>query len=360
MILSLIINFSILFTFIVLAYFLYEFFDLPKRLPHTYYPVLVGIGGGMIIILLMKTSLQLSTGVIGDARAAVFLLVIMLGGPIAGLLTTFIASLFRIFFPEFSMETLFFGLNTFVLGTILSLLALKMPVNWRNVHLYLSICVLELTLFIIAATDVAVNNVSLWTVALMNVLAFYATYTVLHIFKKQFAYTRAVERIADTDFLTGLPNNRIFREKLKTLIHDEKKFALILMNIDHFRTINQQYGHLYGDEILKQLALIVEDFAEQHNCMAARVSGNEFYFICYDAAPAIALTYAAEFRLLLEDRPFSLSNGQQAYVTMSFGIVNYPDNANNVEDLVQLATETLHASIGPKKPNTIIHANQLK
>lgn len=360
MILSLIINFSILFTFIVLAYFLYEFFNLQKRLYHMYYPVLVGIGGGIIIILLMKTSLELSTGVIGDARATVLLLVIMLGGPISGILTVVIGGLFRVFFPEFSIETLFFGLNTLVLGTIMSLLALKTPINWRNVHFYLLGCVLELAVFVILATDITWHSVSVWTVAVMNILAFYATYIVLHIFRKQFAYTRAVERIADTDFLTGLPNNRIFRERLKVLIDEKKPFALVLMDIDHFRTINQQHGHLYGDEILKQLALMLEDFAHTNDCTVARVSGDEFYFICEDAAPAIALTHAAAFRMFLENRLFSLSNGQEAQITMSFSIVNYPDNADTVEALVQLATETLHASVGPKKPNTIVHANHLK
>ena len=360
MILSLIINFSILFTFIVLAYFLYEFFNIPKRLYHTYYPVLVGLGGGIMMILLMKTSIELSTGVIGDARATVFLLVIMLGGPISGILTAVIGGLFRAFFPDLSSQTCFFGLNTLLIGTIISLLAFKIPINWRNVHFYLLGCVLELTFFVIIATDVTWHNVTVWTVALMNVLAFYATYTVLHIFRKQFAYTRAVERIADTDFLTGLPNNRIFRENLKSLINEKKPFALIPMDIDHFRTINQQHGHLYGDEVLKQLASMLEDFARQHDCIAARVSGDEFYFICEDAAPAIALTYAAELRMQLENRSFLLSNGQEAHMTMSFSIVNYPDNAETVETLVQQATETLNASVGPKKPNTIIHANHLK
>ncbi|WP_010287134.1 diguanylate cyclase [Kurthia massiliensis] len=360
MILSLIINFSILFTFIVLAYFLYEFFNLSNKLYRAYYPIIIGIGGGVIIILLMKTSLQLATGVIGDARATVFLLVIMLGGPISGFITAMISGLFRVFYPDFSCETLIFGINTFLVGTIISLFAIKMPINWRNVHVYLIACVLELACFVIIATEVSYNDMKIWIIAIMNCLAFYATYVVLHIFKKQFAYTRSIERIADTDYLTGMPNNRIFREQLKKLTEQQRPFALVLMDIDHFRTINQQHGHLYGDEILKQLAVMLEDFASTHNCMVARVSSDEFYFICYDAAPAIALTYAAELRLLLDRRKFALSNGQEAQITMSFSVVNYPDNAQTVDELVQLATSTMHEHIGPKQPNTIVHVNHFQ
>ena len=360
MILSLIINFSILFTFIVLAYFLYEFFGGFKKEYQPYYPILVGCGAGIIAILVMKTSLHLSSEVIGDTRSAVLLLAIIIGGPQAGFITAVIAGLFRMISADFSMNTMIFGLNTIVIGSVMSLIAMKIPITSKNVHAYIWPCVLEFLFFIIIVTPVTWDDPSLWTLTFMSAFAFYATYGVLYIFKKQFAYTRAVEKLADTDYLTGVPNNRIFREELNRLTNNRLAFALILIDIDRFRAVNHHYGHLYGDEILKQLAKILDDYAQEHNSLLTRVSGEEFYLICYDAAPAIALNYASELRMLLRERAFILSNFEEVHVTASFSIVNYPDNAITSESLVRLADDIRQSQSNSKQLNSILHANQLK
>lgn len=360
MILSLIINFSILFTFIVLAYFLYEFFGGFKKEYQPYYPILVGFGGGIVAILVMTTSLQLTPVVIGDVRVAVLLLAIIIGGPQAGIITAIIAGLFRMVSADFSMNTMIFGINTIFAGTMMSLIAMKIPVTSKNVHAYIWLCILEFLSFIIIVTPITWNNLSMWILTLMSAFAFYATYSVLHIFKKQFTYTRAVEKLADTDYLTGVPNNRIFREELNRLTNNRLTFALILIDIDRFREINHHHGHLYGDEILKQLAKVLNDYAKEHNSLLTRVSGEEFYFICYDAAPAIALNYASELRMLLRDNPFILSNFEEVHLTASFSIVNYPDNAITSESLVRLADDIRQSQSNSKQLNSILHANQLK
>ena len=359
MILSLIINFSILFTFIVLAYFLYEFFGGFKKAYRQYYPLFVGFCGGIIAVLVMTEALKLSDGVIGDARAAVLILAIIIGGPQAGILTALIAGLFRMVATDFSVTTMFFGLNTMIVGVVMSLIAIKCPITAKNVHAYIWPCVLEFLLFIMIATPVHWYDLSNWLSMLMNVFAFYTTYGVLYIFKKQFAYTREIKKFADTDYLTGVSNNRIFREELNRLTNNRLAFALILIDVDRFRAINHYHGHLYGDEILKQLATLLNDYANDHNSLLTRVSSDEFYLICYDAAPAHALAYASEMRILLRDHTFMLSNFEEVPLNVSFSIVNYPDNAISPESLVRLADEIRQSKDHSKKLNSIIHTNQL-
>lgn len=359
MILSLIINFSILFTFIVLAYFLYEFFGGFKKTYRPYYPMFVGFCGGTIAILVMTASLHLSDDVMGDARAAILVLAIAIGGPQAGMLTALIAGLFRMMSTDFSMTTMFFGFNTILVGFVMSLIAIKVPITSKNVHAYIWFCVLEFLLFVVTATPVRWYDASNWLLLLMNVVAFYVTYGVLHIFKKQFSYTREVEKLADTDYLTGVANNRIFREELNRLTNNRLAFALILIDVDRFRAINHYHGHLYGDEILKQLATLLKNYADDHHSLLTRVGGEEFYLICYDAAPAHALAYASEMRILLRDHTFTLSNFEEVPLTVSFSIVNYPDNAIAPESLVRLANELRQSKDQSKKMSSIIHANQL-
>ncbi len=360
MLISLIINFCILFTFIILAYFLCEFFDISTRFSHTYYASFVGFVGGIIAILLISTSVSIVDGVFGDARPALILLSTIIGGPISGIITTIISAFFRMFCVDLGMSHFMIGSNTLIIGLLISFFAWRFPITPKNVHSFLAFIVIECALFLLIATPVQLNNPTIWGGIFLNFAAFYATYAVLHIFKRQFTYARQMKEIADTDYLTGIANNRKFREKLEQSIEEKQPFALMLIDIDHFKTINRYSGHLYGDEILRQLALELLDFAKGHNSFVFRTSGEEFFFICYDAPPAMALSYAAKLRSHIKEKKFLLSTGETMNISLSSSIVNYPDNGKSGEMLVNYADLLLHEYVGPKDTNVIIHANQTK
>lgn len=358
MFISLIINFCILFTFIILTYFLCEFFNISRHFSKPYYASFVGFIGGIIAILLMSTSLSIVDGVMGDARPALILLSTIIGGPIAGIVTTVISSIFRMFFIDVGLSHFLIGSNTLFYGLIISLFAWRFPINTKNVHAYLLFAVVECALFILITTPVNIDNLVIWGGVFLNFGAFYATYAVLHIFKRQFTYASKMKEMADTDYLTGIANNRKFREKLEECVEEKQPFALILIDIDHFKTINRYYGHLYGDEILRQLARDLRAFAKGHNSFVFRTSGEEFFFICYDAPPAMALSYAAKLRSHIQEKEFTLSTGETIDISLSSSIVNFPDNGHSGEMLVNYADLLLHEYVGPKDKNVIIHANQ--
>jgi diguanylate cyclase (GGDEF)-like protein len=87
-----------------------------------------------------------------------------------------------------------------------------------------------------------------------------------------------LKRLATTDPLTGLPNRSVFNQRLATLIHAKAAVSLALIDIDHFKQINDNSGHAVGDDILCSLALSMLDRADEH-MTPVRLGGDEFALI---------------------------------------------------------------------------------
>jgi diguanylate cyclase len=122
-----------------------------------------------------------------------------------------------------------------------------------------------------------------------------------------------------TDYLTGLYNHRHFQEQLRVLTSGKQDFLLVMGDIDHFKQINDQFGHLAGDEILKKIGIIFQELATEYDAQAFRYGGEEFAFLL----PAIEETSQIRF---FDDLYKRLSAGKFSEecesVTMSFGIAS--------------------------------------
>jgi two-component system cell cycle response regulator len=110
---------------------------------------------------------------------------------------------------------------------------------------------------------------------------------------------RAMEERATTDGLTGLTNHRAFRERLGQ-VHDlaertGQKFALILTDIDHFKKVNDTYGHPVGDAVLKRVAAVFAGRARKVD-VVARYGGEEFVFVLPDTDGEGAELFANKLR----------------------------------------------------------------
>jgi diguanylate cyclase len=120
-----------------------------------------------------------------------------------------------------------------------------------------------------------------------------------------------------TDYLTGLYNHRHFQEQLRIMTSSKQNFLLVIGDIDHFKQINDHFGHLTGDEILKKLGSIFQDIAEQYDAQAFRYGGEEFAFLL----PAVEETRQICFFDDLYGRMASEKFSDECTsVTMSFGI----------------------------------------
>lgn len=147
--------------------------------------------------------------------------------------------------------------------------------------------------------------------------------------------------LSNTDKLTGLKNRRFFQEKLDEQLKEYSQtripFSLFLIDIDHFKRVNDTWGHAYGDEVLFDVASILKSHARDGDTVA-RYGGEEFVMILPETEVKGARADAERLRRAVQD--FSWKTGS---MTVSIGITTAtPDD--NEETLLLKADEALYAS----------------
>lgn len=152
------------------------------------------------------------------------------------------------------------------------------------------------------------------------------------------------EQISRVDGLTGLYNHSFFHDLLDAEISRSDRykynFSLLMIDIDDFKKINDNYGHQAGDTILKDLALILKSFVRKSDPVV-RYGGEEFVIILSQTAKEHACIFAD--RIVKGVAAFKF-NGipQNNTLTISAGLAGYPDDARTQEGLIKKADEALY------------------
>ena len=154
-----------------------------------------------------------------------------------------------------------------------------------------------------------------------------------------------------TDGMTGLSNHGRFQDVLATKIaaadRTGLKLTLLLMDIDRFKNINDNYGHPMGDEVIRRLASVLEEHGRVGTDLAARYGGEEFVVLLLDTKADRGVNIADKLRLAVGSFSFPVGVGQPlAQVTVSAGVAGFPDDADEPESLVRCADSALFAAKG--------------
>jgi len=148
------------------------------------------------------------------------------------------------------------------------------------------------------------------------------------------------------DFLTGFyTREHLVSTLLKRIIDanlHKEKFSVLLIDIDHFKRINDKHGHLWGDEFLKFVSSTLRLTLENKG-LIFRYGGDEFVVLFSTPDPKEAFALVKQFNLIVRGRPF-LFNGKLFKITISCGLATYPDDAEGAEDLLKAADEALYFS----------------
>ncbi|CAA7618029.1 diguanylate cyclase [Magnetospirillum sp. SS-4] len=166
-----------------------------------------------------------------------------------------------------------------------------------------------------------------------------------------------VWRQANFDALTGLPNRSLFLDRLGQAIkagrRDRTRFALLFIDLDGFKAVNDTFGHANGDLLLQEAAARLL-LSVRSSDTVARLSGDEFTVILHDVdgRDEVAVVAAKMVGRLAE--PFDL-DGQQASVQASIGIALFPDDADDAAVLIRLADRAMYGVKGSGKNNFGFH-----
>ncbi|MCX8118290.1 MAG: diguanylate cyclase [Desulfobacterota bacterium] len=162
---------------------------------------------------------------------------------------------------------------------------------------------------------------------------------------KHFQRFSSVKSMAVYDTLTSLYNRRYFDERL--VVETQKAFyggsalSLVMVDIDHFKRINDTFGHTEGDKVLKEIALLLKASVRKKDTVS-RYGGEEFVLILPDAGLEEAVAISERIRRLVEQTLFDVGKAK-IHVTVSLGIANSPSHrARTKEDLVRMADQALY------------------
>ncbi|NTX06756.1 MULTISPECIES: diguanylate cyclase [unclassified Myxococcus] len=155
-----------------------------------------------------------------------------------------------------------------------------------------------------------------------------------------------MERMATTDGLTGLFNHRTFQAKADEILAQarryQRKCSVVLTDVDHFKSVNDTYGHPTGDQVLKGVARIIKSMARDTD-VVARYGGEEFVIIMPETDAKGAFTISERIREAVKAEVFQTEMGPLR-ITMSLGIATFPDHGMEKQQLIDLADQCLYHS----------------
>src|SRR5215212_1652626 len=172
---------------------------------------------------------------------------------------------------------------------------------------------------------------------------------------------RLIWRLSDaavTDALTGLMNRRGFQELIETELERARRsgrpLSLLIGDLDHFKRLNDTFGHGAGDHALERLSVILET-AKRRIDTAARIGGEEFAVVLPDSDQHAA--YILGERMRREVRETFMY--EQYELTMSLGVATFPTHAKDVESLIAQADEALYAAKALGRDRTVAYSESL-
>ena len=149
---------------------------------------------------------------------------------------------------------------------------------------------------------------------------------------------------ATHDSLTGLPNRTLFNDHYSLALAGakryHKKLAIMVLDIDHFKDINDALGHPYGDRLLKEFGNRLSSTVRKADTVS-RIGGDEFALLVTEVAGTENVASVAQKMLGNARKPFRLNN-HEVRITVSIGISNYPDDGEDVETLIKYADTAMY------------------
>lgn len=159
-------------------------------------------------------------------------------------------------------------------------------------------------------------------------------------------YRHKIEHLAYKDTLTDLPNRENFNRKLEALIEsvkiDNANLSILLIDLDHFKGINDALGHAVGDRLLNEVSGRISSSIRKDDLLA-RLGGDEFAIIVNSIRGTQNLSLLAQKIIGLLSKPFMVES-KEFFITASIGIASFPEHTLNPENLLKYADAAMYVA----------------
>jgi diguanylate cyclase (GGDEF)-like protein len=150
--------------------------------------------------------------------------------------------------------------------------------------------------------------------------------------------------VAYHDFLTGLPSRTLFNDRftisISNSVRDGKQAALMMLDVNHFKEINDNWGHDAGDELLKEFSNRLINTVRQTDTIC-RLGGDEFALLMPEVSSKEVVEEVALRMLKTMHNPFIIQ-GSEKIISASMGIAIYPEDGENIERLIKHADVAMY------------------
>lgn len=172
---------------------------------------------------------------------------------------------------------------------------------------------------------------------------------------------RHIEQLATRDTLTGLSNRSMLMDQMQTAIaraaRGQTQLALMFIDLDHFKAVNDTLGHAAGDELLRECAKRLTDCVREID-VVARLGGDEFVVLLTDVTDTAIVSPIADRMLKLLTTPYSIQ-GQNAQTSASIGICFYPGDGADVTTLMKNADIAMYHAKELNRNNYQFYAEEM-
>ncbi len=179
---------------------------------------------------------------------------------------------------------------------------------------------------------------------------------------KRKLYEEELERLANFDSLTGLANRSFLLSHLQKSIHmatrNDRTIALLLFDLDHFKDVNDSFGHSTGDELLK---IVTVRFVERirKGDLIARLGGDEFALVLEHISRKEDAAQVASEMIEVLSQPYQLSNKLEIHIGASVGIVIAPQHSDSAQKLLQYADTALYKAKSEGRSTFAYYSDEL-
>mgnify|MGYP003367118531 CR=1 FL=1 len=319
----------------------------------------VGIFFAAMAIILHYLSPDLADRIFSNSRLLLILYSGLIGGPIAVLTSSSLIVFTRDLLGSVTELTVIMKWHTLITGIILAWCVMKKPITLKNIHLYFVLILAQFSIVIfVCHLFYNIPLIALGHFVIFIIVAHLCIYSIIKKYNDLSTQLFAMKQLHRTDYLTDMPNNLASEEYLQHLMAKKIPFELLHIDIDMFKTFNAEHTYRAGDEMLRQLAGILNTISKDKNAYVGRIGGDEFCFILTNSNPASAVHVGLQIQRVIKETTFYF-NEQPYSLSVSICACSYSQNGKTLEELYFSTINGLKV-ITSAGLNNVAHVNQLK
>jgi len=338
----------IIFAFLLLAGYVFRE-NIINQQANIFQKTILGLLGGLMSIILVINHLHISnTSLLLEISYLTIVIIFYYAGLYPAIITSMIRLFVLILFYDIKTIGIVY-LNLFMMLSILYFIDKIVQKPRIKLILYLGITTFMqiIAILILLIIQNLIKSTDLLYYLLVSFSSSIIIYYLINYIEKSNHIYKKYKESSIKDFLTGLYNTRQFDLEINKvyhrLAHTNEQLAIYMIDIDHFKMVNDEYGHVIGNEVLVELANIISQVIQKEDLLF-RIGGEEFCLLSMNIDKVEAMAKAELIRRTIAENQFCVKEKENIHITVSIGLSVFPETIKSINKLKESADKALYNS----------------